>query len=102
MLISATVAAPQARIYDTQFVSQTASSLRSRLGRRAAGIQRPNPVREHRKRLGSRIFGWSATGTAEKYSIEVDEYRPSLYKQHPSAALTVETDEGNGLVGIGL
>ena len=39
---------------------------------------------------------------AEKYSIAVDEWVPTLYKQHPSAAFTVETDEGDGLVGIGL
>jgi hypothetical protein len=34
--------------------------------------------------------------------IGVDELVPALYKQHPSAGFTVETDEGIGLVGIGL
>jgi hypothetical protein len=30
---------------------------------------------------------------AEKSSIKVDDSNPTLYKQHPSAALSVETDE---------
>jgi hypothetical protein len=30
---------------------------------------------------------------AEKSSIKVDDSTPTLYKQHPSAALSVETDE---------
>jgi hypothetical protein len=39
---------------------------------------------------------------AEKSSIDVDDQKPALYKQHPSAALTVEKDESFAPVEIGL
>ncbi len=49
------------------------------------------------------MFRWSVTGAAEKYSIKVDDSKPTLYKQHPSTAFTVETVEERWFLGgIGL